>query len=146
VSWAASRLEEAAQDVTALGNPAILFVILVAVRSDWWLRAAAGLAAIEIVGRLIKIVFFTHRPRPSAYGSLVEKSDAGSFPSLHAARSAFVFLTLLPSTDRILLRTIFVAVPILVALTRVILGKHRWWDVAAGLAFGAGLALSAAFW
>jgi len=131
-----SQWQEAARDLSALGSPLLLAIIVVLAERKLWLGTLLGLAAIEAVGRLIKVLRFTRRPRPFAYETLLEKSDAGSFPSIHAARSAFVFLTMCVVSDEALARALCLALPVAVGVSRVILERHRWTDVAGGWTLG----------
>ncbi len=132
----ASLVEEAWRDVTALGNPAILFAVSLLVAREWWLGILLGLAAVEAAGRAIKLVAFVPRPRPAAWGSVWEKSDAGSFPSIHAARAVLVCAILYAAVETPMARALLVAMPVAVGLSRVMLRTHRWWDVAAGWSLG----------
>jgi membrane-associated phospholipid phosphatase len=135
-----SQIDEAARDVSALGNPAILWLIAVLVQPALWLTVLAGLVIVEVVGRVVKVAWFARRPDQAGYSSLLEKSDAGSFFSIHVARSAFVCTMLFFSTASALPRAVVLAVPLMVAISRLLLRRHRWVDVIVGLALGAGLA------
>lgn len=90
----------------------------------------------EILGSVIKIIFPKKRPNGQTYSTLLEKIDAGSFPSLHASRITLVYLTLFSNTENIVLKIVFILVILLVILSRIKLKKHFWTDVLGGFVLG----------
>lgn len=144
-AFLAAQVEEAVRDLTAFGNPVVLALVAVLVQPELWLRVTVGLAAVEIVCRLIKIAAFRPRPRPVIYRSLIEKSDAASFPSIHTARTALTCSMLFFETADPLSLIILIALPLGVGLTRLALSKHRLLDIAGGLAIGIACAIALLF-
>ena len=132
------KLEEWARDITALASPLILlfvpFVFLQA--SPAFYRLLLALLVNEVIGSIIKILFPKKRPNGQTYTTLLEKIDAGSFPSLHASRITLVYLTLFSNTENNVLKTVFLGVILLVILSRVKLKKHFWTDVLGGFILG----------
>jgi membrane-associated phospholipid phosphatase len=137
-SFFSYKLEEWARDITSLANPLILvfvpFVFLQTSSSFFTLLLA--LLVNEVVGSLIKLFFHKKRPNGQTYSGLLEKIDAGSFPSLHASRITLVYLTLFTNAENTILKCVFITVILLVILSRVKLKKHFWIDVLGGLVLG----------
>jgi undecaprenyl-diphosphatase len=147
-------LEEFARDVTALGSPGVLaLLVLVTIvflllagryRTSLFLLAATTSGA--IASALLKQSFA--RPRPDLVPHEVYVSTA-SFPSGHAMISAVVYLTLgalvarLVPRRRLKLYVLSVAALLtgLIGMSRVYLGVHWPSDVLAGWAAGAAWAL-----
>jgi undecaprenyl-diphosphatase len=137
-------------DLTALGGPAVLGLVVLAVigflvlqqryRTAFFifLTAASG----EVVGYAMKNVFL--RPRPSLVPHLREVFSNSSFPSGHAMQSAIVYLTLGAMLMRIAegrLTKIYcmgmaMLLTFLVGLSRLWLGVHYPTDVLAGWIVG----------
>ena len=142
-------LPSLAIDITALGSPPILAIVvaivaglLVVARRLWTaLATIAGCASGGLVVSLVKIDIA--RPRPTLVLHLVPAAHA-SFPSGHAAGSAIVYMTLaalvtLVTPDRAVHRyAVGVAVVLVGAIgcSRVYLGVHWPSDVLAGWSFG----------
>ncbi len=132
------KFNDWSRDFTSLANPLILvfvpFVFLGPTKPYWVLLVA--LAINELLGSVIKIVFPKTRPNGQEYSNLIEKVDAGSFPSLHAARISLVYLTMFSFAELLVLKILFLLVIAFVAVSRVNLKKHFWTDVAGGLVIG----------
>ena len=147
-------LEDLARDLTALGSPVVLGIIvgvtclflLLAGRHRTSLFVLGATASGGIASTLLKLSF--NRPRPDLVPHTLYVSSA-SFPSGHAMISALVYLTLgalvarLVRGRRLKLYVLSVAVLLsgLVGLTRVYLGVHWPSDVVGGWAAGAAWAL-----
>lgn len=137
-SFFAYKFTEWSRDITSLASPLVLllvpFLILGDTRGFYVLLIA--LLVNEIVASLIKIVYPKKRPTGQTYSTLLEKIDAGSFPSIHAARITLVYLTLLSHTESIVIKVVCALVILLVILSRVNLKKHFWADVIGGFILG----------
>jgi YegS/Rv2252/BmrU family lipid kinase len=116
-------------------------------------RRAAGYAAGVMLATLLATVglkTLVGRPRP-AWQDPQELLDSPAFPSGHASSTAalatvcIVLVTMLVRRAglRRVLDTALVLVVLLVALDRVLLGRHYPTDVVGGVLLGAGLALTA---
>lgn len=148
----------AARDITALGDFAVLTIVLLAVEIFLVLarqvRMALFVLASVISGMILAAVLKTQfeRDRPA----LVPPLDAhdlyvatSSFPSGHAMMSAVVYLTLgallARLVDNLTLKIYVLGVALtlalLVGVSRIYLGVHWPSDVAAGWAIGAAWAL-----
>ncbi len=137
-SFLAYKFKEWARDITSLANPLILifvpFIFLGVTKTFYILLVA--LIVNEVFASIIKIVFPKKRPDGQTYTTILEKIDAGSFPSLHASRTTLVYLTLFSSTDIIPIKAVFLLVIVLVILSRILLKKHFWIDVLGGFVLG----------
>lgn len=126
------------RDFTSLANPLILLFVPFAVLgpSKIFYVLLIALLANEIVGSVIKVIFPKKRPTGQTYKNILEKIDAGSFPSLHTSRITVVYLTLFAATSFLSLKIAFIIVIILVGFSRVFLKKHYPVDVLGGLVCG----------
>lgn len=143
-------LEQLARDLTALGSPAVLTLLvfvacmflLLSRRWRTFLLVLGATASGALATRLLKLSF--DRPRPDLIPHDIYISTA-SFPSGHAMGSTFVYLTLgallaqLTPGPRLKLYVLSVAAALagLIGLSRVYLGVHWPSDVLAGWAAGA---------
>ncbi len=148
-------LSIASRDITALGDIAILILVVLTVTGFLILarrwRAAGFVLASTISGMvmvaILKHVFERNRPGFTAPDFYVATS---SFPSGHAMMSAVVYLTLAALLARLVadvrLKAYVLGVALvvtwLIGLSRVYLGVHWPSDVAAGWAIGAAWALA----
>jgi len=132
-----------AQDVSALANPLLLLfvplIVLGPTKSFWFLLIA--LLINEIIGSVIKVFFFRQRPNGQKYSNLIEKIDAGSFPSIHSSRITLSYFFLSSCTNLVTLKVIYFVAIVLVLASRIILRKHYWTDVIGGAIIGIGLYL-----
>lgn len=124
---------EDVRDFTSLGSPFLLGVLtlLVVGANGIALGILIGLCVVEFTCDVIKVLYFKERPRVESYTNFLQKIRSASFPSIHTARSAFVFLCLyVESTTNT--KLLYLLLPVIVAWTRVKLRKHRMVDVVAG--------------
>lgn len=150
----------AARDITALGDFAILALVLLAVtiflvlarQRHMALFVFASVVSGMALAAVLKNLF--ERERPALVPPVVDAHDlyiaTSSFPSGHAMMSAVVYLTLgallarLAHDLRLKIYVLGVAltVVLMVGLSRIYLGVHWPSDVAAGWAVGAAWALA----
>jgi|SRR3989344_5749826 len=132
-----AKIDEMIRDFTAFGNPVVLglLILLFLGLTLKSLYLIVGLIAIDLVCNLIKLFFFRHRPVKKDFSNFLEKIDAGSFPSIHSARSSFVFISFFFLTS-FPVNWIFLLLILVVGLTRILLKKHYLFDVLAGYAIG----------
>ncbi len=135
--------------LTHLGDPFALTVVTAAVAALLWRAGHARLALLLVLSRLGAVLLSTSlkaavgRARP-VFDDPVASAYGLSFPSGHAlgASAAWLALAVVVGALRPHLRrpalAVGVAVPVVVAATRVLLGVHYASDVVAGLVLGAG--------
>lgn len=147
-------LRDGALDITALGSPTVLGLVVIAVTGYLVLHGLYRTGAFVFVASCggwflnwaLKLAF--ERPRPSLVPHLRDVSSS-SFPSGHALTSAAVYLTLGTLLMRLatgrLAKFYCIAVAMLATLlvgaTRVFLGVHYPTDVLAGWLIGLSWAL-----
>jgi undecaprenyl-diphosphatase len=147
-------LLDAARDITALGGPAVLTLLTVAVsvflaldgKKHMALFVCGSIGSGLLISNLLKDSF--DRPRPDIVPHEVY-AVSYSFPSGHSMLSALTYLTLgailARSHERKLLKAYFllmaVFLTVLIGVTRVYLGVHWPTDVLAGWTAGAVWAL-----
>jgi membrane-associated phospholipid phosphatase len=128
------------RDLTSFGGIVVILALLLLFSTTYknMIIGIAGLVIIELISDTIKFIW--HKPRPNrvSYSNSIEKIYAGSFPSVHAARSAFIY-PLFYSTIQSPLAWIFLLMPVIIAYSRLRLKKHDIVDVSFGLILGIGL-------
>lgn len=132
------KLMDWARDITSLGNPFILLFIpfiFLGLGKPFYILLVA-LAINEIIGSFIKIIFPKTRPNGQKYSNIIEKIDAGSFPSLHSSRMAVVYLTMFSNAENFIMQVLFILVILMVMLSRVALKKHFFIDIIGGFIIG----------
>jgi len=144
-SWMGSALV----DITALGSPVVLGLVVIVVVGFLLLQGLYRTAAVAfttsvtgmVASDAMKHVFA--RPRPSVVPHLRE-AVSSSFPSGHAMQSAIVYLTLAAMLMRVVDRkltklyvlAVAVLLTLLVGVSRVYLGVHYPTDVIGGWIIG----------
>ena len=142
-------LESTMLDLTAIGGPTVLGLVVVSVvgflllqtRYHTAIVVLATAASGELVNLALKNVFL--RPRPTVVPHLRDVVST-SFPSGHAMESAIIYLTLGAMLMRLAERRVTkiycmgmaVFVTVVVGISRVYLGVHYPTDVIAGWMFG----------
>jgi undecaprenyl-diphosphatase len=132
-----NQWDEVVRDFTALGDPIILLILLllfIGIGESIGIILLLWLL-IEAIGIAIKLIFFKDRPKKMKKNNLLEKLDAGTFPSMHSSRSAFLYLVLFTLVANPL-KYLFIFMLIMVGITRVLLKKHYIKDVIAGYILG----------
>jgi undecaprenyl-diphosphatase len=142
-------IELALQDLTALGGPTVLGLVVFAVMGFLVLQARYHTALIilitaisgELLSNIVKRAFM--RPRPTIVPHLRDVVST-SFPSGHAMESAIIYLTLGAMLMRVAdsrLTKVYclamaVLLTVLVGVSRVYLGVHYPTDVIGGWILG----------
>jgi undecaprenyl-diphosphatase len=142
-------LETALLDITALGGPTIIWLVVAGVAGFLCLQARYRTALVVTIaagsGELLNQIMKTMvgRPRPDVVPHLRDVASA-SFPSGHAMESAIVYLTLGVMLMRVAERPltkiyclgIAIFVTFAVGISRVYLGVHYPTDVLGGWILG----------
>jgi undecaprenyl-diphosphatase len=142
-------VENSLLDLTALGGPTVLGLVVVSVAGFLLLQTRyhtaivvlATAASGELANFAMKNLF--ERPRPEVVPHLRDVATS-SFPSGHAMESAIIYLTLGAMLMRLAERRVTkvyciglaIFLTLLVGISRVYLGVHYPTDVAAGWMFG----------
>jgi undecaprenyl-diphosphatase len=137
-------------DLTALGGPTVLWLVVLSVVGFLLLQARYHTAVVvlataasgDVLNFVLKNLFL--RPRPDVVPHLRDVSGTTSFPSGHAMESAIIYLTLgailMQLAERRLTKIYCIGMAVfltlLVGISRVYLGVHYPTDVAAGWMFG----------
>ena len=87
---------------------------------------------LELIWWAIKYFFFKERPNPMSYSNWIEKILAGSFPSLHSARTFSLFLLSCVFVN-IYVSFLFLIFWFSISYSRVYLKKHYWVDICGGV-------------
>jgi len=145
---AKDKYGEYIRDFTSLGNPFLLLLVSVVglMSFEHFLQNLGLMIAGALLNEFIcsGIKFLWHKPRPNQQGfeNAFEKIDAGSFPSIHASRISFVYLSI-GYLHYVHAHTMMLAVSLLVIVlvgySRIFLRKHFLLDVSAGYLFGIGM-------
>lgn len=85
---------------------------------------------------LIRSVYFKDRPKKQAHSTFLERIDASSFPSIHAARSSALAVILGEFSASPYFYAFVTCIAILVCLSRHYLKKHDTADIIAGIVLG----------
>ncbi|MEM4254417.1 MAG: phosphatase PAP2 family protein [Candidatus Woesearchaeota archaeon] len=129
------------RDTTALGGLAIYVVIAVIFflldNYRVFVELVVALALLYGVIAIIRVLFFRKRPDSQKYSGFFTKIDAGSFPSMHSARSLVLAIILGTVFTQATIRVLLAIVVLAVAYTRVRLRRHYVSDVVGGIVFGA---------
>ena len=137
-------------DLTALGGPTVLWLVVLSVVGFLLLQERCRTAVVvmataasgDVLNFVLKNLFL--RPRPDVVPHLRDVSGTTSFPSGHAMESAIIYLTLgamlMQLAERRLTKVycigLAVFLTLLVGISRVYLGVHYPTDVVAGWMFG----------
>lgn len=126
------------RDITSLANPLVLlFVAFIFLgNSSNFYTLLLALLVNEVIGSIIKIIYPKKRPNKQTYNTLLEKIDAGSFPSLHTSRITLTYLSLFSNTTQLEIKIVLILAISLVILSRIVLKKHFWTDVLGGFILG----------
>jgi len=134
-----NQINESFRDISALGSflfVCLVIILLVFINFRSALIILIGLVLIEAVGALIKVVFHKKRPNKQDHSNILEKIEAGSFPSIHSARGLLIGLGVYSLFSSIVMIGFVFLLVILVGISRIYLNKHYVVDVIGGYIFG----------
>ena len=133
-------IDEVIKDITRFGSLVfyvflLLFVLAFQeIQLFWQLLFGFFVTLLGVV--VIRMIYFKNRPRKQQHTNFVERIDASSFPSLHAARVTFLFVVFALTVANIYFTIIIAKISILVLYSRIHLKKHDWKDLLAGMILG----------
>ena len=129
------------RDFTSLGS---LWFYLIAVLYFFIVQNYAllkklviGLLSIYLIVITVRTFYFKERPSKYSYKSYIERLDASSFPSLHAARIVFLNIALMNYFNNSLASFLLAILIVIVIYSRIYLKKHDAMDVVFGFILGA---------
>jgi membrane-associated phospholipid phosphatase len=129
-------LDAGFKQITELGSSTLTAVIALTIlffSQSLALRIILGIVGVTIISYLIKIFFFKQRPKKQSKDTFIEKVDASSFPSIHAARMTVIVFWLIAYFNNMYLTIFSLIIGMLVIYSRIYLKKHYWSDVIGGL-------------
>ena len=127
-------------DITALGSLFFYCILLIFLLLFRFYRLSflifVGLVIIYFVVYVIRFIYFKERPDKQRHSTFLEKLDAGSFPSLHAARTGFLFSVFGTLSNSVSLWIVLGFLSLLVLYSRYYLKKHHFVDLVGGSLIG----------
>jgi len=128
------------RDATALGGSFFfMFLVLAVLVTGGFmlsLRLLFGFFFSLLIVVLIRTFYYRDRPKKQHFRNYLQKIDASSFPSWHAARVIFLSLTFGNLLQNTYFALFLIVVALLVTYSRIFLEKHDKWDVAGGIVLG----------
>jgi len=113
----------------------VLFYILG--KTDYSIILILAFLFIYFVTFIIRLFYFKPRPEKTSYSNFIEKIDASSFPSVHAARITFLALFLIFSFTLNYIYIFMIVISwFLIIYSRKYLKKHHISDLVAGIVLG----------
>lgn len=128
------------RDITSFGSLwfYIIFMFFFLILNDYSSLKILllGFIAMYFAVIIIRLLYFKNRPIKYNYNNAIEKLDASSFPSLHAARTAFLSGFFIKYFSSHLASALLAVLALIVLYSRIHLKKHDWKDVLAGVVLG----------
>ncbi len=132
-------MKETFANISSFGSMIFVYCLALAflfVDLNFGVIMLIGLVSLDIAGNLIKLILPKKRPDNEPYSNMIEKLHAGSFPSIHAARAAFLALLLNLYFKGIWFGVFIFIIALLVGASRKILDRHYFIDIFAGYVLG----------
>ena len=133
-------LEIALKDFTSFGGLVLYaifgLVFYFAGYKEMVLRMFIGLMLMYLFISPLRLIFFTKRPVPEKHANLLEKIDAGSFPSMHATRTTFLAMQLSIFFKDVYLTVLFFLIVTITCYSRIHLRRHHPRDIYVGVILG----------
>lgn len=132
-----STAYEYIRDLTSFGNSTNLLILSIfSLQSiNLILKVFIGLLIVNTIGYAIKHFFYRDRPEKQVATTFLQRIDAGTFPSLHVARSSLA-LAFIFANGSLLIKILAVSLVFIVAATRISLKKHYLLDTLGGAILG----------
>jgi membrane-associated phospholipid phosphatase len=127
------------QDISSLGGMVFYLVVMAMMLVfDWmvFLELLLGLVILVLITVVARLAYFKHRPRRMSFRNLVQRIDASSFPSLHAARIVLLAFTLHFVFNNAVVDVLLGIAAVLVCYSRHRLKRHFTVDILSGAALG----------
>src|SRR3989344_1900245 len=133
-------LDKIFKEITTLGGLMLYILVLILtlfIDVYYSLILFFGMVIIYAISGLIRFFYFRNRPKKMSYKTTLEKLDASSFPSIHAARVTFLAIFLIKFIVKDYLFVLLVILTwLLVCYSRIYLKKHYLIDVIGGVILG----------
>ena len=134
-------LKKIFDEITFLGG--ILFYLIVSFlflyfqKQDIFLKLILALISVYLITAIIRMFYFKNRPKKLNHSNFLEKLDASSFPSIHAARATLLFILFsLINLEKLFLIAIMFLLLLSVYYSRIYLKKHDIIDILGGIILG----------
>ena len=128
------------EDLSALGGSVfygfVLLLVLLLGELELFFSLLIGFFFSLLIIILIRTFYFKDRPKKEKHNSYLEKIEASSFPSWHAARAMFLALMFSYLFVNKLMTIFLIIIALLVSYSRIHLKKHDWVDILGGLVLG----------
>ncbi len=133
-------LQEIIQDFTGLGGvPLFLtatFLFLATENYSPFNQLIVGFIISYVVVVVARLIYFKERPDRQKFKTIWERIDASSFPSLHSCRVALLGAVVINFFNSVPLTILFIALILGVGISRIMLKRHFFDDVFAGILLG----------
>ncbi|MCX6774947.1 MAG: phosphatase PAP2 family protein, partial [DPANN group archaeon] len=131
------------QDISGLaGNPICIFAALAFLligKTAQFLQIVLALLLVYAIVIPIRYVWFKPRPKPMRWHTFLERVEANSLVSVHTARATILAFVFSMYFGQLSVGILFAALIPLVAVSRILLQKHRLEDLIFGFLVGAGV-------
>ncbi|MBT3814887.1 phosphatase PAP2 family protein [Candidatus Woesearchaeota archaeon] len=132
--------EQAFKELTTLGGSIfyafILLLVLLLGELELFIHLLIGLFFSLLIVVLIRTFYFKNRPKKQRYNNYLERIDASSFPSWHAARAIFLASMFSYFFINKYMTGALILTALAVSYSRIYLKKHDWVDILGGLVLG----------
>ena len=128
------------KDITAFGSTFFFFVVLAFLISlgytTLFFQLLFSFLFSGAVVTIARLLYFKPRPKPTEHTNFIERIDASSFPSWHAALIVLLAITFHLFFENKYISLILIALALIVCYSRIRLQKHDWIDIGGGILLG----------
>ncbi len=114
----------------------VFFTALIFQFYDLALRIAIAQIIVYAIAAPIKLFYKKKRPLERTFNNVIEKIDASSFPSIHAARITFLSILLGKFANNMMFSILLIIIALLVFYSRMHVKDHDHKDVIGGIITG----------